>query len=114
MVNKQKEELTAASSMSNAAMNELNQSVQLFKGRLGMSFVKKEKEQLQVVFTMIDPRKHDREFHMTILLTNDDVYTVTECVPSVPLIDTLLDDLNKTNNFSAFVIAMRKEFQKLV
>lgn len=42
------------------------------------------------------------------------MFTVKDCMPEVEGLDTMVDKLNSTNNFSAFVIAMRKKFKDLV
>ena len=39
--------------------------------------------------------------------------TVEDCEPAVPALPKLMEKLNHSNDFSAFVRAMRGEFKKL-
>lgn len=68
-------ELAAADVTQSSTINDLTKALQLYRSRLGMTFVRKEEDELQVVFHLIDPLKPEREFKFNVLLTPDDKYT---------------------------------------
>lgn len=42
------------------------------------------------------------------------MFTVKDCIPEVEGLAEMVDKLNSTNNFSMFVISMRRKFKDLV
>ena len=42
------------------------------------------------------------------------MFTVKDCMPEVEGLAEMVDKLNRTNNFSVFVITMRRKFKDLV
>ena len=69
---------------------------------------------LRVVFTLIDPAAPARRFTFNVHVSADDTYAITACEPRVAALPALLEQLNATNAFSAFVQQMRREFVALV
>jgi hypothetical protein len=86
---------------------------------------------LRFVFTNIDPSKHERPFTFSVFINEQNVYqseferraicvrahgvapAVAECSPAVSDIDVLLEKLNCTNNFGAFVQHIRRRFRDI-
>ena len=73
----QKDVLSQVDLTTTSTMQELTTALQLHRSRLGMTFVRKGEDELQIVFTLLDPSMHDREFKFNILLTSDDKYRGT-------------------------------------
>ncbi len=71
---------------------------------------------LKIAFTLIDPRKYSREFSFCVFVDPTDTYVVNNCEPPIPgdRLSELLQELNRSNNFAAFVHAMRREFKKVL
>lgn len=42
------------------------------------------------------------------------MFTVKDCMPEIEGLTEMVDKLNTTNNFSMFVIGMRRKFKDLV
>ena len=69
---------------------------------------------LRVVFTLVDPAAPSRRFTFNVHVSADDTYAITACEPPVATVPALVEQLNATNAFSAFVQQMRREFVALV
>jgi kinetochore protein Spc25 len=93
--------------------NELSKGVTFYKERLGLSFERMPDNSLSFRLTLIDPENPARPFSFAVLVNSKNVYEVLRCEPKVDY-DTLLGQLNKTNDFSAFVQQMRRLFKKMV
>lgn len=89
---------------------ELSKGVSYFE-KMGLTFEKAEDDRLRVVFTQLDPDAPERRFTFTVLVTDKDVYEVTECTPPVPALEGLVSQLNASNDFSGFVQMMRRAFK---
>lgn len=69
---------------------------------------------LRVVFWLIDPSAPQRQFTFDITVNEgDERFNVTSCEPPVSQLDSLVDELNKSGNFSQFVQSMRAQFKSL-
>lgn len=79
---------------------------------------------LRFCFTKIDPTNPARRFIFSVYVDDNDMYKgmcfkshfcntllVLECNPRIDDLVTLVDKLNTTNNFSAFVQSIRKQFK---
>ena len=55
-----------------------------------------------------------RAFTFYVYVDSSDRYHVVKCEPEVHDVQSLVDALNTSNDFSAFVRNMRKRFQQLV
>lgn len=71
-------------------------------------------EKLRVTFTNIDPQAPTRAFTFQVYVDTSDRYHVNNCEPAVSDVQILVDTLNSSNDFSAFVRSMRKSFKLLV
>jgi len=83
---------------------------------LGLDFQKAEHDALRFVFTQIDPNESSREFYFTIKTNELDEYEVLTCEPAVDnaLLEDLRQQLNESDDMSAFVREMRKVFVNMV
>jgi hypothetical protein len=93
--------------------NELSKGVTFYKERLGLSFERMPDNSLSFRLTLIDPENPVRPFSFAVLVNGKDRYEVLRCEPRVDY-ESLLVNLNETNNFSTFVQQMRRLFKKLV
>ncbi len=85
-----------------------------FYARLGLKFRRAPDDRVQLVFSAIDPDDPAREFSFSVHVGPDEVYTVSDCEPALPELPGLVDALNRSNDFSAFVQRMRAAFKALV
>lgn len=67
------------------AMDYWMHALALYKKWLGLEFVKIRSDTLKFTFTQIDSLNHDRPFSITLIITQDDKYTVDSCSPKVRL-----------------------------
>ncbi|XP_058964527.2 kinetochore protein Spc25-like [Pocillopora verrucosa] len=111
---KQQEEVSAKEQSTSYKIKQFTKGTEYFKERLGLSFKKVDEEHLQFVFKYIDPKDEDRPFVFTVAITSLDKYNVKDCMPEVKGLPEMVEKLNSTNNFSAFVVAMRRKFRDLV
>ena len=93
--------------------NELSKGVTFYKERLGLSFERMPDNSLAFRLTLIDPANPARPFTFAVLVNKQNRYEVLRCEPRVEY-ESLLTDLNETNNFSTFVQHMRRLFKKMV
>ncbi|GLC45493.1 hypothetical protein PLESTM_001741800 [Pleodorina starrii] len=93
-----------------AELDALRKEVDLFGERFGLRFGIGQ-GYLELVMTHIDARDCDKEFHLAVAVQDGDMaYTVTKCEPPIPDLDELTAKVNETNNFGAFVKAVRSRF----
>ena len=95
-------------------LGELDRGISLYKARLGLAFDKVGDDRLRLTFTCIDPTDPERAFCLEVCVTVGDHYVVQSCEPTLTELPGLVHTLNASNDFSAFVRAVRKGFQKLV
>lgn len=71
---------------------------------------------LQLGFRLLDRREPDRKFCVSVVVNDRDCYEVTASYPTLPRprLATLVDDVNRTNDFSLFVRRLRKEFLAII
>lgn len=110
-VQKQREEITAKEQGTLFKIKQFTKGTEYFKERLGLAFKKVDEENLQFVFKYIDPNDKDKPFVFTVSISNQDKYSVTNCMPEVEGLEDMVQQLNATNNFSKFVISMRRRFK---
>jgi len=111
---KQQEEISAKEQSTSYKIKQFTKGTEYFKERLGLAFKKVDEENLQFVFKYIDPNEEDKPFVFTVAITNENKYTVKNCMPEVEGLQEMVHQLNTTNNFSKFVISMRRKFKDLV
>lgn len=100
-VNKEKEYKTT----------ELTLGRDFYRKHLALDFQRVDDNRLRFVFTHIDPANHDRQFIFSVFVNSANRYELVECEPRLPVVDSLIDDLNADNNFSRFVQRMRAQFR---
>jgi len=110
----QQQELDASLTEQTARSRSLEQKVQAFQQRLGLSFQKVEGG-LQVVYTLVDPKNPDRAFSFVVRITPENRYEIKNVNPAVNPgeLEVLVSELNARNNFSWFVQVMRQKFRAL-
>lgn len=114
LLQKQQEEISAKEQSTSYKIKQFTKGTEYFKERLGLSFKKVDEEHLQFVFKYIDPKDEERPFVFTVAITSHDKYNVKDCIPEVEGLSEMVEKLNSTNNFSMFVISMRRKFKDLV
>lgn len=87
--------------------------VALYGQRLGLRFEYEEADTLKLVFTLIDPKDHAREFSFALHVHDDNTYSLRDCSPPVEGAAQLLADLTGDNNFAGFVRTMRAKFVEM-
>nr|XP_033808323.1 kinetochore protein Spc25 isoform X2 [Geotrypetes seraphini] len=93
-------------------LKELEKSAEVFKERLGLEIRKLHGEKVQFVFRYINPKAPQQPYTF-ILCINEGQYEVLSCDPALECISELLQNVQKTNNFSAFLANFRKAFTVL-
>ncbi|KAI8105043.1 hypothetical protein M9435_000215 [Picochlorum sp. BPE23] len=90
----------------------LQKIIDAYSDRLGLTLSPTENG-MDIVYTHIDRNNPTRKFKICVTCDDDDTstYSVTSCQP--PLNDMLqsdIDDLNATGDFSSFVMSVRRRF----
>ena len=83
---------------------------------LGVKFVKGDDLRLRIDFTQIDPNDPDDVYSFVLNLNDDEEYEVEDCEPFLNVRDIvrLVDDLNRTNEWTDFVVGMRNAFKAYI
>eukprot|EP00053_Salpingoeca_punica_P022701 m.215100 g.215100 ORF g.215100 m.215100 type:complete len:224 (+) comp39435_c0_seq1:122-793(+) len=81
----------------------------MFAKWLGLRFERVDDSVMRFVFTNVDSHDQSREFTFTTRVCADGLYALEACQPVVKSSD-LLEELNKSNDFSKFAREMRKRF----
>ena len=109
-------ELEESSAARQQRLGALQQAVRLYRDRLGLAFISSApealKEELTVEFTQIDRSEPERAFTFAVHVGADNKYSATRCDPAVEGVGALVEKLNASNDFSAFVRLMRAAFQR--
>jgi Chromosome segregation protein Spc25 len=116
---------TAAAARTEDELNNLTRGVVLYK-HLGLEFERVGDDtssassssssssgaHLKLIFTQIDAAAPAAQFTFTVAVDAADTYGVYDCAPPVSesVLQGLLRELNASNDFSAFVCGMRREF----
>eukprot|EP00003_Mantamonas_plastica_P013108 TRINITY_DN23067_c0_g1_i1.p1 TRINITY_DN23067_c0_g1~~TRINITY_DN23067_c0_g1_i1.p1 ORF type:complete len:237 (-),score=97.03 TRINITY_DN23067_c0_g1_i1:24-686(-) len=109
-VEEQLKEVQQAQKELEARIKGAKNGVFFYEDRLKLKFEVMQQDYLRFVFTHIDADDVDREFLFTVSVDEDDQYHLVECKPMIPKVQKLIDEVNETNQFSDFVIAMRRKF----
>ena len=91
--------------------NELTLGRDFYRKYLGLDFQRVDDDRLRFVFTKIDPNAFERQFVFGVFIDQHNRYQLVECEPRIDNTEALLDELNDTNNFSAFVQQIRAKFR---
>ncbi|XP_031568128.1 kinetochore protein Spc25-like [Actinia tenebrosa] len=108
---KEKQEISAIEDATNFKLKQFIKGTEYFEDRLALTFKKIDEDHLQFVFKCIDPNDWEKAFFFTVSVSSDKQYSVKDCVPEVEDLESMVQELNKTDNFSKFVISMRKKFK---
>jgi len=95
-------------------MNELTKGLSFYRERLGLEFQRIGENRLRFIFTRIDPSKEEKEFQFSVFVNAKDAYEMEECQPalSATTLQQLMKELNHSNNFSKFVLCLRRKFKE--
>ncbi|XP_033106241.1 kinetochore protein Spc25-like [Anneissia japonica] len=113
-IEKEQELLVAQEKATHLRLQELRKATMFYKDRLAFSFKKIDGDHLQIVFTQINPNNTDQPYFFVVKVNSDKKYEVTDCQPAISNLDELICKLNETNNFSQFVITVRKAFKSMI
>jgi len=105
--------LQQAQQQKDTRLSELQRGCDTYRGFLGLDFERVGDERLRLIFTQIDERNPKRVFCFQVFVDPNDHYHIERCEPTIPAIDALTESLNSSNDFSAFVRGMRREFKLL-
>lgn len=98
------------------SLEALQTEVQRYRDNLGLVLNSStvEEDNLQLVFTRVDPKYPHREFSFTICSRSPEQWEVTSCEPPVPALEEHLRQLNAhPRGFSHFVRSMRNAFKQI-
>ncbi|XP_063421628.1 kinetochore protein Spc25-like [Mytilus trossulus] len=92
---------------------DLQSQADIYTQSLDMQMKKTPGGRIQFIFSSLNRKNPDLTcYFFTKLSQEDRKYIVSDCEPSVPDLDQLVDKLNQTNNLRSFVVAMRKRFKQ--
>lgn len=111
---RKKETISAAQEANKERLKRLQLSADLYKDRLGLEIRKIYGNKLQFIFTNIDPKNPESPFMFSVCLDEERNYEVSDSSPHLECLADLQEKLRKTNNFSAFLANVRKEFTAVV
>ncbi|XP_066543741.1 kinetochore protein Spc25 [Amia ocellicauda] len=94
-------------------LKNLNKAKQVFQERLGLEIRKLHGEKLQFVFRNISHKDPDSVYTFLLRIDEEGSYEVISCDPPLECMSHLEHRLKQTNNFSAFLANVRKEFSAL-
>lgn len=94
-------------------LKNLNKAKQVFQDRLGLEIRKISGEKLQFIFRNINPADPDTAYTFTMGIKEDGTYQIVSSDPPIECLSVLENRLQETNNFSAFLANVRKEFVSL-
>lgn len=107
------QELQQARSEQSNRLGALDKVLRLYQSVLGLELVPGDDE-LNLVFTLVDPRAPDRAFTFAVKVLEDSTYMVTSCDPPLEELEELSHLLRQENRFADFVRAARRGFAGLV
>lgn len=91
-------------------LKNLNKAKRVFEDRLGLEIRKIYGEKLQFIFQNIDPVNQDRVFTFIMGIKDNGSYQIFSSEPALERMSFLESRLQETNNISAFLANIRKEF----
>lgn len=94
-------------------LKNLNKAKQVFQGRLGLEIRKIHGEKLQFIFRDINPRDSECVYTFMLRISEGGLYQIVSSDPPLDCMAHLEQRLQETNNFSAFLANVRREFLAL-
>ncbi|XP_071781406.1 kinetochore protein Spc25 [Centroberyx gerrardi] len=107
---KKKELIVSQNKANKDRLRNLNKAKQVFQDRLGLEIRKIPGEKLQFIFRNINPADQDSAYTFTMGIKEDGSYQILSSDPQLDCLPALENRLQETNNFSAFLANVRKEF----
>ncbi|XP_036092693.1 kinetochore protein Spc25 isoform X3 [Rousettus aegyptiacus] len=111
---KKKETISTAKKASEERLKRLQESVDLYKERLGLEIRKIYGDKLQFIFTNIDPKNPESPFMFCLHLNEARDYEVSDSAPQLECLAEFQENVRKTKNFSAFLANVRKAYSTMV
>ncbi|KAK1788568.1 hypothetical protein P4O66_002443 [Electrophorus voltai] len=96
-----------------ARLKNLNKMKEIFQERLSLEIRKIQGEKLQFIFRNINHKNPESAYTFLLRISEDGVYQMISCDPPLEQAVHLERKLQETNNFSAFLANVRKEFVAL-
>ncbi|CAL8268697.1 unnamed protein product [Lota lota] len=93
-------------------LKNLKKAKQVFQERLGLEIRRIHGQKLQFIFQNINPASPDNAYTFTMGIQADGSYQIMSSDPVLESLEDLKTHLHKTNNISAFLANVRKEFVK--
>jgi kinetochore protein Spc25 len=112
-LSRQQAELHECMTRDQQTLDDLTMAMERYQ-KFGLSFSRLEDNVVEFSFQYIDPNEPEKRFQFVLHVDDTNAYHVTKCTPALVRVDSLVDTLNRTNDFSAFVAAMRRQFQATV
>ncbi|KAJ3591662.1 hypothetical protein NHX12_006794 [Muraenolepis orangiensis] len=91
-------------------LKNLKKAKQVFQERLGLEIRKTHGEKLQFIFQNVNPDSPDNGYTFTLGINPDGAYQIISSDPVMESLEALENRLHETNNISAFLANVRKEF----
>ncbi|KAL4636197.1 kinetochore protein Spc25 [Arapaima gigas] len=110
---RKKELIISQNKANKEKLKNLNKAKQMFQDWLGLEIRKIHGEQLQFVFRNINSKDPESASTFILRISMEGSYEVISCDPPLECMGQLEKRLQETNNFSAFLANVRKEFVSL-
>ncbi|KAJ8012800.1 hypothetical protein DPEC_G00046630 [Dallia pectoralis] len=110
---KKKELILSQNQANKDRLKNLNKAKKVFQDRLGLEIRKIHGETLQFIFRDINPTDPDCAYTFRLKLNEAGCYQILSSDPPLECMPCLESRLQETNNFSAFLANVRREFVNL-
>ncbi|KAK0150910.1 Kinetochore protein Spc25 [Merluccius polli] len=91
-------------------LKNLEKAKRIFQEHLGLEIRRTHGEKLQFIFQNVNPASPDNAYTFTMGIKADGSYHIMSSDPVLQSLETLKKRLHETNNISAFLANVRKEF----
>ncbi|ESO82097.1 hypothetical protein LOTGIDRAFT_237170 [Lottia gigantea] len=105
-----KQKIESVEQQSHGKLSDLQKTDRLFQERLGLKFKSTTDQELEIIFTNIDPKDTSLHYCFTLKFV-EGKYKVSNAQPEIEDLNILTQRLNKTNSFRSFIIAVRKYYK---
>ena len=113
----ERQELLNVSSVNANQLSLLQREVALFSRALGIHFaVDRQRQTLAIVYDHLDGDDDSRQCRLNIFVDENDEYAIESCHPELSsnIITRLIDECNRSNNFTKFIGNIRTEFKQFI
>ncbi|XP_062389960.1 kinetochore protein Spc25 [Sardina pilchardus] len=111
---KHKDLIVAQNKANKDRLKNLHKVKQVFQDCLKVEIRKIQGEKLQFVFRNLDHRDPESAYTFMLQINEEGAYQIESCSPPLECMPQLEQRLKETNNFSAFLANVRKEFKALI